>query len=644
MNFRTLLPIIAVCVLCACGKESVGGETEPVAPGVPKGVVLTANTGSLLTFAWKAVEGADKYAARLEYADGKLLSQKNPVQTSVSFEELTKGETYVFKVRAVSGSQTSVYSEPLTVVAGQSATEEPPVDEPPTEPENPQPEDPQPEAPKPEDPPVTPSDPSQYYAQFKMPAGEDIHGKSLAFPGAEGGGMYTTGGRGGKVIHVTTLADNGTGSLRAALSESGARTIVFDVAGLIELKSTLNIAKGDVTIAGQTAPGDGICIKNFSTQVKADNVIIRFVRFRMGDEAKQENDAIWGRFHKNIILDHCSMSWSTDECSSFYGNVNFTMQWCILAESLCNSVHGKGAHGYGGIWGGRNATFHHNLLADHKSRNPRIDHAALYSHEGVNYIPTHRGNVDVRCNAIYNWGDNITYGGEDGWFNIVNNYYKPGPASPSKKYFVDAYGYYDSNGQRYADKYAELYLSGNLNTSVTIGNDATGVYWHNGDSWGNYNTVKSSAHKIVGPASEDVYTTTHTAADAFARICASAGASLKRDAVDTRVAGDAQSGKATYTDGGNGSKNGIIDTQSAVGGWPTYTATSAELSKITDTDKDGMPDWFEDQFGLKKADASDSNAKTLDHLGRYTNLEMYLHYLVKDIVEAQNASGEYKAC
>ena len=626
MKVRSLAFCLALVVLAACSKEPVE-ETPAVALAVPQNVVLTANTGTSLTFAWSKVDGAIRYAARLEDALGKLVQQKNPTGTTVLFDELTKGETYVFKVRSVIDGQSSAYSEPLTVVAGESQTQEPP-----TEPENP-------ENPDPTDP---PADPSEYYAQFKIPAGEDAHGKALAFPGAEGGGMYTTGGRGGKVIHVTTLADSGTGSLRAALAESGARTIVFDVAGLIELKSTLNIAKGDVTIAGQTAPGDGICIKNFSTQVKADNVIIRFVRFRMGDEAKQENDAIWGRFHKNIILDHCSMSWSTDECSSFYGNVNFTMQWCILAESLCNSVHGKGAHGYGGIWGGKNATFHHNLLADHKSRNPRIDHAALYSHEGVNYIPTHRGNVDVRCNAIYNWGDNITYGGEDGWFNIVNNYYKPGPASPGKKYFVDAYGYYDSNGQRYADKYPELYLSGNLNTSVTIGNDATGVYWHTGDSWGNYNTVKSSAHKIVGPASEDVYTTTHTAADAFARICASAGASLKRDAVDARAAGDAQSGKATYADGGNGSKNGIIDTQSAVGGWPAYTADAAALAKVTDTDKDGMPDWFETQFGLNKADATDGNAKTLDHKGRYTNLEMYLHYLVRDIIEAQNTGGEYQ--
>ena len=250
----------------------------------------------------------------------------------------------------------------------------------------------------------------------------------------------------------------------------------------------------------------------------------------------------------------------------------------------------------------------------------------------------------MRCNAIYNWGGNLTYGGEDGWFNIVNNYYKPGPASSDKKYFVDAYGSYTKDGKVYADKYPELYLAGNVNTKNSLANDITGIYWHDGASYGNYQTLKESAHKIVGPSSETIYVTTHSAEDAFAKICSSAGASLKRDAVDQRACGDAQTGKATYPDGGNGSKNGIIDTQTAVGGWPVYTADAVALAKVTDTDKDGMPDWFEDQFGLKKADASDGNAKTLDHLGRYTNLEMYLHYLVKDIVEAQNASGEYKGC
>ena len=625
--------LFAFLLLIACGKEPVGEQQEFVL-SVPQNVVLSGNNGTSLTFSWLKVDGAVRYAARLEKNNGVLVKQKNPTEATVTFDGLTKGETYVFKVRSVADEMpSSEYSEPLTVIAGQTQSHEPPV-----EPEDPSPEDPSPEDPDGPDNPQLPSTPSEVYALFKIPDVEDQHGKALAFPGAEGGGMYTTGGRGGMVIHVTNLNDSGPGSLRAALAESGTRTIVFDVAGLIDLGSTLEIKSGNVTIAGQTAPGDGICIRNFSTVVKADNVIIRFVRFRMGDVKNTEDDAIWGRYQKNIILDHCSMSWSTDECSSFYANVNFTMQWCILTESLCNSVHGKGAHGYGGIWGGNNASFHHNLLSGHKSRNPRIDHPQIYG----SYVSTHRGNVDVRCNSIYNWGDNITYGGEDGWFNIVNNYYKPGPASKDRTYFVDAYGFYDKDGVRYADEYPELYLSGNLNAKNNISNDASGVYWHNGEDWGNYNTVKSAAHKITGPSSEDVYTTTHSAIDAFARICTSAGSSLNRDVVDQRACSDAQSGTATYKEGGNGSKNGIIDTQSAVGGWPSYTADASALARIADADKDGMPDWFEDQFGLDKSSSSDGNARTLDKKGRYTNLEMYLHYLVKDIVEAQNSGGTYQ--
>jgi len=625
MKTLTRISMLLLVMFVSCSKEPA---VEPMLTlTVPQDVTLTANTGTSLTFAWKKVEGAGQYAARLEYSDGTFIQQKNPSEPSVSFDGLKKGTEYVFKVRAVADKVTSDYSAPLSVVAGETPGEEPPVD--------PVPDQPGPDNPGPSDP---PGEPSQYYSQFKIPASEDAHGKALAFPGAEGGGMYTTGGRGGKVIHVTNLNDSGTGSLRAALAESGARTIVFDVAGLIELQSWLDIAKGDVTIAGQTAPGDGICLKNFSTRVNADNVVIRFVRFRMGDEKKTEDDAIWGRYHKNIILDHCSMSWSTDECSSFYANVNFTMQWCILTESLRNSVHGKGKHGYGGIWGGKNASFHHNLLANHDSRNPRIDHPQIYD----SYVSTHRGNVDVRCNTIYNWGDNITYGGEDGWFNIINNYYKPGPASKDRQYFVDAYGSYTKEGKVYADKYPELYLSGNVNTKHSLQNDITGIYWHNGASYGNYQTLKAAQHKLVGPSSEDIYTTTHTAENAFARICASAGASLKRDAVDDRACGDAQKGTATYSNGGNGSTGGIIDTPSAVGGWPAYTASAAEIEKVKDTDGDGMPDWFEDQFGLDKNKAVDGNAMTLDHKGRYTNLEMYLHYLVKDIVEAQTAGGEYQ--
>lgn len=602
-------------ILWGCAPEIPVVQPEDLQ--APTGVGLVSSDASSLVFSWNEVKDADYYVARLETSDGTLApgGQTTTKETTIGFKGLQAGTTYKFKVRVRVGGVDSPFSDVLEGVTQDNGNMEPG--------------------------PYPNPEPTETYAEFKVPAVEDAYKLPLAFPGAEGGGMYTTGGRGGKVIHVTTLADSGEGSLRAALAQSGPRIIVFDVAGIIELKSTLDIKNGDVTIAGQTAPGYGICLKNYATVVAADNVVIRFIRFRMGDEAKQENDALWGRYNRNIIIDHCSMSWSTDECASFYANEFFTMQWCVLTESLCNSVHGKGKHGYGGIWGGKDASFHHNLLSCHDSRNPRIDHPQIYG----DYVSTHRGNVDYRCNAVYNWGSNHTYGGEDGWFNIVNNYYKPGPASSDKKYFVDAYGSYVKDGVTYADSYPELYLSGNVHEKypeLGAANDASTIYWHNGSSYGNYNMTLTSALALEGPAGGSVYTTTHSAEDAFARICDYAGASLERDIVDQRASSDAKSGTATYADGGNGSKNGIIDTQAAVGGWPAYEADAEELARVKDTDGDGMPDWFEEKFSLDPSKSADTNAKTLDPYRRYTNLEMYLHYLVRDIVQAQNVGGEYR--
>ena len=619
---KRFLPLIfgVLLTIAACTPDDPSGT--PVEIKTPTGVKVVDSDQTSLTFAWDEVAGASYYIARLETAEGTLVpgGQTSVKETVITYNGLASNTEYIFKVRAKIGDSLSDFCGPVNAATRDD--------------EN-QGQEPGPE------PGPSPVGPSENYAEFMIPSAEDQHMETLAFPGAEGGGMYTTGGRGGKVIHVTTLADSGAGSLRAALNESGARTIVFDVAGIIELKSALSIKNGNVTIAGQTAPGDGICIKNYELKFEnADNIIIRFVRFRMGDEAKREADALWGRYNRNIIIDHCSMSWSTDECSSFYANEFFTMQWCILTESLRNSVHGKGKHGYGGIWGGKNASFHHNLLANHDSRNPRIDHPQIYG----NYVETHRGNVDYRCNAVYNWGSNHTYGGEDGWFNIVNNYYKPGPASSDRKYFVDAYGSYVKDGTTYADSYPQMYLSGNVNTNypeLGAANDASTIYWHNGSGYGNYNSLLTGSLGINGPQQKAVYTTTHSAEKAFDMICQYAGASLVRDIVDERACGDAKSGTATYKDGGNGSKDGIIDTQSAVGGWPAYEATSKELADAKDSDSDGMPDWFEKQFALDASDASDAGAKTLDSYGRYTNLEMYLHYLVRDIIASQNDDGEY---
>lgn len=258
------------------------------------------------------------------------------------------------------------------------------------------------------------------------PAGAQLHAQATrasvpAFPGAEGFGAKATGGRGGRVIAVTNLDDSGPGSLRAALDEKGPRMVIFRVSGNIALKSSLRLRNGDITIAGQTAPGDGICLQNYSLDLSgANNVIVRYLRIRPGDTSGKELDALGGRSGENIIIDHCSASWSIDECVSIYsGARNVTVQWCLISESLYQSLHGKGHHGFGGIWGGQDASWHHNLLAHHSSRNPRVVGKSI----GDQFL-------DLRNNVIYNWGYNSCYGGDgDVRVNLINNVYKPGPAT-----------------------------------------------------------------------------------------------------------------------------------------------------------------------------------------------------------------------
>lgn len=414
--------------------------------------------------------------------------------------------------------------------------------------------------------------------------------KPLAFPGAEGFGKYATGGRGGKVFVVTNLNDDGPGSLREAIRRKGPRTILFAISGNIVLESPLDINNGDLTIAGQSAPGDGICIQGNAVSVKADNVIIRFLRFRLGDLAGIQSDAINGNKGKeNIIIDHCSVSWATDECASFYGNRNFTLQWCIISESLNQSVHAKGEHGYGGIWGGRSASFHHNLFAHHTSRTPRFSGSSTTPNSAEEL-------VDFRNNVIYNWSDNNIYGGEGGRYNVVNNYFKPGPATGAKRNWM----------LRPSRPYGRFYVEGNVyegNAEITADN------WNGGVRADDLASVRAGAPFEVEPIGE------HSAHEAYAAVLKHAGASLRRDAVDRRIVAEVAGGTASF--GSN--KDGIIDSQEDVNGWPVLQSLPAEK----DTDKDGMPDEWERKNGLDINDPADGATKASG--SHYTNLEVYLN-------------------
>lgn len=424
-----------------------------------------------------------------------------------------------------------------------------------------------------------------------------VRSQTIAFPGAEGFGKYATGGRGGKVIVVTSLLDDGPGSLRKAIQVKTPRIIVFAVAGNIELASPLDINNGNVTIAGQSAPGDGICIKNYTVNVKSDNVIIRFLRFRLGDEKGYEGDALSGTKGKqNIMIDHCSMSWSTDECASFYHNVNMTLQWCILSESLNNSVHSKGDHGYGGIWGGKNATFHHNLVASHNSRLPRFS--------GSESTPNDPDElVDFRNNVIYNWMNNNVYGGERGRYNMVNNYFKPGPATKASR-----------SGQILNPwpPYGKFFISGNRmhgNESVTM-----------------ENTAGVKAQDLISPLVPIEFAVEpiprQTAENSYELVLACAGASFRRDEVDKRIVLEVRGGTSSY----GKERNGIIDSQQEVGGWPELK--SGEPSP--DIDHDGMPDAWENQNNLNPEDASDASKRAIHQ--DYDNIEVYLNALVNGLI------------
>ena len=474
--------------------------------------------------------------------------------------------------------------------------------------------------------------------------------KTPAFPGAEGFGRYVTGGRGGKVYHVTNLNDAGEGSLRWALDQNGAKTIVFDVSGTIHLKSTLSISKGNVTIAGQTAPGDGICVADYPVQIKTNNVIVRYMRFRLGNKNVKVNgadgwDGFGGFDQSDIIVDHCSVSWSIDECLSIYGNKNTTVQWCLVAQSLQDAGHSKGSHGYGGNWGGSGASFHHNLMAHHESRVPRL---------GPRYTTQLDERMDMRNNVFYNYCGNGCYGGEAMNVNIVNNYYKPGPGtaqiSTTKQERIAGLGIrtesYITSYPDYAPTlhvWGKYFVEGNVNpkyNAVTNDNWQYGIYnqINASNNDGLYNEEVKDSIRLSQPI-DFVVTTTHSAEQAYEKVLAYAGASLHRDTFDDLMVTDTREGLATYTGAGN--HKGIIDSQEdnrpADAGddwsaWPTLASAPAPA----DTDHDGMPDDWETANGLNPNDASDGAATASDG---YTNLEHYLNSIVAGITEAQYEDG-----
>ncbi|UCD52845.1 MAG: hypothetical protein JSW27_09435 [Phycisphaerales bacterium] len=421
---------------------------------------------------------------------------------------------------------------------------------------------------------------------------------TLAFPGAEGFGAHAVGGRGGTVLFVTNLNDAGRGSLRAAVETEGPRTVIFQVSGTIALKSTLAIRAPYITIAGQTAPGDGICLKDRGLAIAADHVIVRHLRCRPGDNTESEPDALSISAGQNIIVDHCSASWAVDETlsASTRGDLgNLTVQWCIISESLNASSHHKGNHGFGSLirggWG-NGYTFHHNLYAHHRARLPRPGNYNSQTLDPNGLI------LDFRNNVIYNWGGDAAGYNADGSngvdsitrMNFVGNYYQSGPDSRGTLAFSES----TPTAQAY---FADNAMNGH------IPDDPWSLVVFRGFSDEDLARYQQAIPIPVAAVDTD------DAMTAYERVLAEAGATLPaRDSVDARVVASAREGTGH-----------IIDDEDEVRGWPPLASTRAPK----DADRDGMPDQWERRHGLSSTDAEDRNAD--DDQDGYTNLEEYLN-------------------
>ena len=446
-------------------------------------------------------------------------------------------------------------------------------------------------------------------------------GKVPAFPGAEGGGKFATGGRGGDVYMVTNLNDSGKGSLREGINTapSSGRIIVFDVGGTIHLESTLSFkGKSNITIAGQTAPGDGITIAGYDTNISnSENIIIRFIRFRVGTEnllkGGDSMDALWGRDNDTFIIDHCSFSWNTDETLSTYRGKNGTVQWCIISESLTVSGHSKGRHGYGGIFGGDNTVFQYNLLANHTSRNPRIGGGSMTDPTKELSFATLQGSNNV----LYNHGYFPCYGGGFAYTNYINNYIRPGRGTRDslENILINV-------GEK--NKTGGFYVAGNIlegKEAITSDNRA-GIK----EGAPDYISEKEYAptEDAANPDAFDVSLV--SAEECYEPVLNSAGATYPfRDAVDARVVAQVRNDTGSY-----------INTPEEVGGYPARTVRAAEEGRV-DSDGDGIPDAWEEAHNLDPGDSSDSrqpaalDPKEVNY--GYAWIEVYFNELVQDVVQ-----------
>jgi hypothetical protein len=470
-----------------------------------------------------------------------------------------------------------------------------------------------------------------------------LNAQQIAFPGAEGAGKYSSGGRGTvssmtTVFEVTNLTDvNSPGSLRYACAQSTTtypyRTIVFRVSGTIHLTSKLSIPK-NTTVAGQTAPGDGICLADYPVVINGDNIIVRYIRIRMGDKNQLKttpancgvpvapfqptclpidgsggDDAFGDLGHKNLIIDHCTISWSTDEALTFYRGDSLTLQWNLISEPLNYSYHFETGdtdfehHGYGGIWGSLHGSFHHNLFAHCQSRNPRFGGNSTYAPNAIE-------SADFRNNVLYNWGLYTVYGGEGGQYNLVNNYYKYGPSTGSgTRYRVvnvdSSVGY----------GYAKYYLSGNYvdGSTTNTANNWLGAAMNTGNA---NDTVKSKS--AIPFLTDYQLSTTETAIAAYDTVLKAVGCSIPaRDTLDLRIINDVKlrTGKIIDVQGGYPHATPYAQTVNA---WPSLTSTTPPV----DTDHDGMPDEWENTNGLNPNNATDRGSFAPNG---YTNLENYLN-------------------